>query len=260
MPLPLFFTAEQQAHALRATGADAVLATAAPSAAPAESLTVAGERLALSRRIAAVVPMPRGTRKVTFTSGSTGQPKGVCLGESDAVGGRRPGRVAGAAGGAAAPLRAAAAAAAGEHRRRLRAAGGRRQGRGAARRAGRAARLVHLQRGGARCRRQEPSQPRAPSCCRRCSVRGAAGVPPSAPRPACAEVRRRRRCACRRIGARQARLGGLPAYEGYGLSEAASVQNAEPAARRPTWLSRRVLPHARVRVDSDGQIRVGGAL
>jgi len=58
----------------------------------------------------------------------------------------------------------------------------------------------------------------------------------------------------------QARLAGLPAYEGYGLSEAGSVQTLNlPHADRPGSAGR-ALPHARVRVDADGEIRVAGSL
>jgi long-chain acyl-CoA synthetase len=82
VPLPLFFTDEQWEFALRSAGADAVLEEAAPRAATALALSVGGERLALSRRIAAVATPPAGTRKITFTSGTTAAPKGVCLGEA----------------------------------------------------------------------------------------------------------------------------------------------------------------------------------
>ena len=51
---------------------------------------------------------------------------------------------------------------------------------------------------------------------------------------------------------------GLPVYEGYGLSECASVVCLNtPAARRPGSVGR-PLPHARVRVDADGQLMVSG--
>jgi long-subunit acyl-CoA synthetase (AMP-forming) len=65
------------------------------------------------------------------------------------------------------------------------------------------------------------------------------------------------------VGARlllQARALGLPAYEGYGLSEGSSVQTLNlPGADRPGSAGR-VLPHARVRIGTDGEIEIGGAL
>ncbi|RYF34743.1 MAG: long-chain acyl-CoA synthetase [Comamonadaceae bacterium] len=84
VPLPVFFTAGQIAHALGAAGVDTVL-TASPMAArwpeaPSSACTVAGEALAMVRLPARPVPMPAGTAKITFTSGTTGAPKGVCLG------------------------------------------------------------------------------------------------------------------------------------------------------------------------------------
>jgi long-subunit acyl-CoA synthetase (AMP-forming) len=49
---------------------------------------------------------------------------------------------------------------------------------------------------------------------------------------------------------------GLPVYEGYGLSECGSVLCLNtPAARRAGSVGR-PLPHARLHVDADGQIRV----
>jgi len=53
---------------------------------------------------------------------------------------------------------------------------------------------------------------------------------------------------------------GIPAYEGYGLSECASVVCLNtPAAFRPGSVGK-PLPHARVRLDEHGQILVGGAV
>ncbi|HXW10992.1 MAG TPA: AMP-binding protein [Steroidobacteraceae bacterium] len=50
----------------------------------------------------------------------------------------------------------------------------------------------------------------------------------------------------------------LPVYEGYGLSECASVVCLNtPRARRAGTVGR-PLPHVRVRVDGDGQVRVAG--
>ncbi|WP_255284204.1 AMP-binding protein [Hydrogenophaga pseudoflava] len=84
VPLPLFFTPEQTAHALQAAGVDTLL-TIAPLAArwpqaPCEQWDVAGEPLCALRLPAQGLPMPPGTAKLTFTSGTTGTPKGVCLG------------------------------------------------------------------------------------------------------------------------------------------------------------------------------------
>lgn len=56
-----------------------------------------------------------------------------------------------------------------------------------------------------------------------------------------------------------AHAAGLPAYEGYGLSECASVVALNsPAAARKGSVGR-VLPHARVRIDVTGEIHVHGA-
>ena len=56
-----------------------------------------------------------------------------------------------------------------------------------------------------------------------------------------------------------ARVAGLPAYEGYGLSECASVValNAPGAVRAGSV--GRVLPHATLRIDEAGEIHVRGA-
>lgn len=57
----------------------------------------------------------------------------------------------------------------------------------------------------------------------------------------------------------QARRLGLPVFEGYGLSECASVVCLNtPDANRPGSVGR-PLPHARVRIDASGQICVSGA-
>ena len=84
VPLPLFFTPDQTAHALQAAGVDTLL-TVAPLAArwpqaAREEWSVAGEPLTALRLPAQGLAMPAGTAKLTFTSGTTGTPKGVCLG------------------------------------------------------------------------------------------------------------------------------------------------------------------------------------
>jgi len=81
VPLPLFFTGDQVDHALRAAGIDTVLCSAPAAArwphAPREVVQVAGQPYAQIRLTSAAVSMLTGTRKVTFTSGTTGTPKGV---------------------------------------------------------------------------------------------------------------------------------------------------------------------------------------
>lgn len=83
VPLPPFFTPAQMAHALMTSGADAlVTADVAVGAAFGfgDSASLAGTTLVLHRRaVSAPPPLPKGTAKVTFTSGTTGEPKGVCL-------------------------------------------------------------------------------------------------------------------------------------------------------------------------------------
>ena len=83
VPLPQYFSPQQTAHALQAAGCDALAAPGprwpgSPLDAAARSAgTLAG--LPFWRLPAAAVDMPTGTAKITFTSGSTGTPKGACL-------------------------------------------------------------------------------------------------------------------------------------------------------------------------------------
>jgi long-chain acyl-CoA synthetase len=97
VPLPRFFSAQQQAHAVTDAGVECVItdqpercierlrSVGLPAVRDAD-LHVAGHRLACVRLGArtAAAALPRGTLKVTYTSGTTGNPKGVCLG-SDAL-------------------------------------------------------------------------------------------------------------------------------------------------------------------------------
>jgi len=75
VPLPAFFTDTQRAHASDASGMDGVLG------APLPGYDAAGEieGLPFYRREPQPIELPPGTSKITFTSGTTGTPKGVPL-------------------------------------------------------------------------------------------------------------------------------------------------------------------------------------
>lgn len=83
LPLPEFFSAAQLRHALEHSGADTVI-TDQPERLGALELDfgITGQWQGLSwlRRAPRPVSLPQGTVKISFTSGSTGAPKGVCLG------------------------------------------------------------------------------------------------------------------------------------------------------------------------------------
>lgn len=84
VPLPAFFTAAQRAAAIADAGAVAVIQ---PSPQPGTPLFAGAEELRLDATGAEAVPPPEGTAKLTYTSGSTGAPKGICLSQAhmDAV-------------------------------------------------------------------------------------------------------------------------------------------------------------------------------
>jgi len=84
IPLPLFFSTAQIQHSLNQAGVDTLmLGNDIPVSAELAQLEVLNDfadgfhtlRLPVSEGIA----RPEQTHKITFTSGSTGQPKGVCL-------------------------------------------------------------------------------------------------------------------------------------------------------------------------------------
>ena len=123
VPLPQFFSAAQMQHALQAAGVDtllvaAPLATAWPGLGLAAASSVAGEPLMHARLPAAEVAMPAHTAKISFTSGTTGAPKGVCLSAAALQRvAQRAGRGDGAAAHRAPPECLALCRAAGKHRR-----------------------------------------------------------------------------------------------------------------------------------------------
>jgi len=82
LPLPTFFSPVQMAHALTQTNADAVY-TDQPERISALNLGFSCQwsqgQHSLLRRQVDIPQLPAGCTKVSFTSGSTGTPKGVCL-------------------------------------------------------------------------------------------------------------------------------------------------------------------------------------
>ena len=75
LPIPAFFTPAQREHALADAGAGLVLSADSG----VTSFEVAGVRVRAAPLRLPAVDLPVGTAKITYTSGSTGQPKGVCL-------------------------------------------------------------------------------------------------------------------------------------------------------------------------------------
>ena len=76
LPLPLFFSPAQRAHADLDAGADALLRPCLAGETPLPGcLSLTLERLAAPN----AASCPAGIAKLTYTSGTTGSPKGVCL-------------------------------------------------------------------------------------------------------------------------------------------------------------------------------------
>jgi long-chain acyl-CoA synthetase len=82
LPLPAFFSPAQMAHVLTQTGADTLLTDQPARIAALDLGFVATGKwadLIWMQRVARQHELPVGTAKISFTSGSTGTPKGVCL-------------------------------------------------------------------------------------------------------------------------------------------------------------------------------------
>lgn len=82
LPLPGFFSAAQLRHALEESGTDMIL-TDQPERIGALDIgfSIIGDwqGLVWMQRVVEAVALSAGTAKISFTSGSTGTPKGVCL-------------------------------------------------------------------------------------------------------------------------------------------------------------------------------------
>jgi len=76
LPLPGFFTDEQRRHAMADAGACLLIELSDEANG---DLDLAGTPLRVTPLALPARALPAGTAKITYTSGSTGQPKGVCL-------------------------------------------------------------------------------------------------------------------------------------------------------------------------------------
>ncbi len=77
VPIPGFFSPGQQRHVIESAGVDTLIG--APNELT-QALDFAECEAGVLQRVVPNAPrVPPGTRKITYTSGTTGQPKGVCL-------------------------------------------------------------------------------------------------------------------------------------------------------------------------------------
>jgi long-subunit acyl-CoA synthetase (AMP-forming) len=255
LPLSPFFSREQRGHALADAGACAIIQ--AVTAEEADAVRIAGSPLSVAGLGLPSRPLHPGTAKITYTSGSTGRPKGVCLSLAqmeatagsivEALGKEFAGRHL-----AVLPLAVLLENVAGLYATLI--AGGEYRAEG----------LEGL--GFA-----DPFRPRIERLTARIAAAGATSLilTPELLRGLAAHLAA---TGCDLPSLRMvtvggakvsptllaaARAAGLPAYEGYGLSECASVVALNtPGASRPGTVGR-VLPHLSLSVAADGELVVG---
>lgn len=263
VPLPPFFTSAQVRHAMAAAAVDTVVADATglamlPSAGR-QRITAGSLHIWRVNPPPAASALPTPTQKITFTSGTTGQPKGVCLAlQTQETVAASLVQASGASnrdahlcalplstlleniGGLYAPLLAGTTAWV-PSLRRVGVAGASRIDGGrllaAAHEFAASSLILVPQLLQALVEAVESGGDR-PSHLRFVAVGGALVSP--------------------RLLERAEALG-IPVYQGYGLSECASVVTLNtPAGQRPGSVGR-VLPHCRLQIASDGEVWVHGA-
>lgn len=265
VPLPAHFGGAQLAHALNGAGVAGVL-TDEPERilglglgfAPSASSPRTGLVL-LVRAVAALPPLPAGTARITYTSGSTAEPKGVCLSEATlAAVARSVGAIAGERGVsrhlALLPLATLLENVAGLHGAWL------------------AGATCHLPSAVPAAIARGALEPAAllaavtahdaqslilvPELLRILVAGAESGWKP----PAAARFFAVGGARVSPLLLERAAAAGLPVHEGYGLSECGSVVSLNRPGGERRGSVGRVLPHARVRIGERGEIHVAGAL
>lgn len=270
VPIPGFFTPQQTAFVLAAAGVDTLVARAPLADWSAQDCEVAGESVALcSRAPKQQVPIHPDTAKITFTSGTTGTPKGVCLSAAAMLAvadglARATSALSITRHLCALPLAVLLENVAGLYAPLSTGAASvvlptRDAGLEGSSQFDPARLDAAVQTHAAQSVIVLPQMLRAWSAWRRARTEFAGVIADGATRAPLRFIA---------VGGapvgiaaiQSARAVGLPAYEGYGLSEGASVQTLNlPDADRPGSVGR-ALPHVRVRIAADGEIEIAGSV